>query len=334
MRIKFEEMLSEFKRVLLKKGFNEEDALESAMLFAETSCDGVYTHGVNRFLRVVEYIDKGLINVNSKAEKVEGMGSLERWTGNLGMGNLNAKSAMNRAIELSKEYGIGMVALKDTNHWMRGGSYGWQAANEGCIGICWTNTMPNMPPWGAKDIRIGNNPFIIAVPRSNGEHVVVDMATSQFSYGKIEEYKLKDQELPVFGGYDSNGKLTTDPLEIESTMRTLPIGYWKGSGLSIILDLVATVLSGGLSTTEIGKQSIDEYGLSQVFIAIDPNKFNSKQITDSIINMVLEDLKESEAINENTKVLYPGERVIATRKDNLENGIPVIESIWDKIKSI
>lgn len=334
MRIKFEEMLSEFKRVLLKKGFNEEDALESAMLFAETSLDGVYTHGVNRFLRVVEYIDKGLINVNSKAEKVEGMGSLERWTGNLGMGNINAKSAMNRAIELSKEYGIGMVALKDTNHWMRGGSYGWQAANEGCIGICWTNTMPNMPPWGAKDIRIGNNPFIIAVPRSNGEHVVVDMATSQFSYGKIEEYKLKDKELPVFGGYDSNGKLTTDPLEIESTMRTLPIGYWKGSGLSIILDLVATVLSGGLSTTEIGKQSIDEYGLSQIFIAIDPKKFNSKEITDSIINTVLEDLKESEAIDDNTKVLYPGERVIATRKDNLENGIPVIELIWNKIKSI
>lgn len=334
MRINFDDMLSEFKRVLVKKGFNEEDALESAILFAETSLDGVYTHGVNRFLKVVEYIDKGLINVEAKAEKVEGIGSLERWTGNLGMGNLNAKAAMNRAIELSKEYGIGMVALKDTNHWMRGGSYGWQAANDGCIGICWTNTMPNMPPWGAKDIRIGNNPFIIAVPRSNGEHVVVDMAMSQFSYGKIEEYKYKEQELPVFGGYDSNGDLTTDPIEIESTMRTLPIGYWKGSGLSLILDLVATVLSGGLSTTQIGKQSNDEYGISQVFIAIDPYKFSNSEVIDSITNTVLEDLKQSSPINDNTNILYPGERVIATRKDNLKNGIPVIESIWNEIKNI
>ena len=186
MRIKFEDMLNEFKRILIKKGFNEEDVSISAKIFAENSLDGIYSHGVNRFSRVIDYIDKGYIDVKAKPKKADGFGPIERWNGNRGMGNLNARIAMNRAIELAKEYGVGVVALQNTNHWMRGGTYGWQAADAGCIGICWTNTMPNMPAWGAKDRRIGNNPFVMAIPRSNGEHVVVDTAMSQFSYGKLK----------------------------------------------------------------------------------------------------------------------------------------------------
>lgn len=331
MRVNFKDMLNEFKRVLIKKGFSEEDAYESAKLFAENSLDGVYSHGVNRFPRVIQYIDKGYINVNAKAKKVDSFGSLERWNGNLGMGNINAKVCMDRAIELAKEHGVGIVAIGNTNHWMRGGAYGWQAANAGCIGLCWTNTMPNMPAWGAKDRRIGNNPFIMAIPRSNGEHVVVDAAMSQFSYGKIEEHKFKGTQLPVPGGYDSEGNISTDPVEIEKTWRVLPIGFWKGSGMSIALDLIASILSGGNSTTDIGRMTEDEYGISQVLIAIDPSKFNIPEITDDVINNVIEDVKSSEPEKEGGRISYPGERVIATRKENLEKGIPVNEAIWQEI---
>ena len=334
MRIQFEEMVSEFKRVLIKKGFSEVDAYESAKIFAQSSADGIYSHGVNRFPRVIEYIDKGYIIPNKKATKLMGMGPMERWDGNKGMGNLNAKACMSRAIELSKEHGIGILALGNTNHWMRGGTYGWQAADQGCIGICWTNTMPNMPVWGGKDSKIGNNPLILAVPRSGGEHVVLDTAMSQFSYGKIEEYRLKAQQLPVAGGFNKDGEMTTDPQEIEETSRVLPIGFWKGSGLSILLDLIATVLSGGLSTMEVGQQGGDEYGISQVFISIDPTKLNDRETMDQMINMVLDDLKESDPINPDQKILYPGERVIASRADNMANGIPVTDHIWNEIKSL
>ena len=101
-------------------------------------------------------------------------------------------------IELAKEFGIGCVALGNTNHWLRGGSYGWQAAEAGCVGICWTNTQPNMPAWGARDRRIGNNPFIMAVPREGG-HVVVDIAMAQFSYGQMDNKALRGEMLPVPG---------------------------------------------------------------------------------------------------------------------------------------
>ena len=334
MRIQYEDMVNEFTRVLVKYGFDEKKARESAVLFTENSVDGIYSHGVNRFPRVISYIERGYIDPKAEPTKIDGIGGIERWDGNLGMGNVNAKICMDRAIELAREYGVGCVAIRNTNHWMRGGAYGWQAANNGCIGICWTNSQPNMPAWGAKDRRIGNNPFIMAIPRSNGEHVVVDCAMAQFSYGKIEECKIKGVNLPVPGGFDSQGNPSCDPAEIEKTWRVLPIGYWKGSGLSIALDLIATVLSGGNSVTEVGKlKNDDEYALSQVVIAIDPTHLSSREQIDAMIDNTLADIKASEPVTPGGAIYYPGELEIKTRKDNLANGIPVEESIWEKIKS-
>ena len=333
MRIKYEELENKFKIILESRGFSENNAKAAASVFARNSLDGIYSHGVNRFPRVVSYLDKGEIDPSAFATAELKMDAFERWNGHRGFGPLNATLAMDRACELAKEHGIGIVALGDNNHWMRGGSYGWQAADKGCIGICWSNTMPNMPAWGGKDRKIGNNPFIMAVPRSNGAHVVVDCAVSQFSYGKIEEARLKGQQLPVPGGYDTEGNLTTDPAEIEKTWRVLPMGYWKGSGLSILLDVVATVLTNANSVAEIGTFG-DEVGLTQIMIAIDPSKANTPEVTDCIVNKIIDDIKSSEPIKEGGEVFYPGEIELNTRKDNLENGIPVIDEVWEKINSL
>ena len=329
LRIKYEDLLKEFKRVLISRGFTEKNAQDAATVFAQNSLDGIYSHGINRFPRVVEYLDKGEIKPDVATCEMA-MGAIERWNGHRGFGPLNAKQAMDRACELAKEHGIGMVALGNNNHWMRGGSYGWQAADQGCIGICWSNTMPNMPAWGAKDRKIGNNPFIFAVPKSNGDHVVVDCAVSQFSYGKIEEAKLKGQQLPVPGGYDEEGNLTMDPAAIEKTWRVLPMGYWKGSGISILLDLISTVLTNANSVQKIGTFG-DEVGLSQIMIAIDPSKFQDSSVTDGIVDELVADIKSSEPIKEGGQVFYPGEIEINTRRDNMENGIPVIEEKWESV---
>ena len=179
MRVQYDVMVQEFARVLEKKGFRREDAESAAVIFAQNSLAGVFSHGLNRFPRVVSYLEKGEIDPDARATCEMSMGAIERWDGHRGFGPLNAKRAMDRACELAKEYGIGCVALGNNNHWMRGGTYGWLAAENGCIGICWSNTMPNMPAWGGADRKIGNNPLIMAVPRSNGEHAMVDCAVSQ-----------------------------------------------------------------------------------------------------------------------------------------------------------
>ena len=332
-RISFDELKAEFKRVLIKKGCDEATADLSAQLITETSCDGVYSHGVNRFPRVIEYIDKGYIDLKAKPTLTDAMGAFERWNGNLGLGNVNAKLSMDRAIQLARAQGIGCVALANTNHWLRGGTYGWQAADAGCVGICWTNTQPNMPAWGAKDRRIGNNPFVMAVPRKEG-HVVVDIAMAQFSYGQMENKAMRGELLPVPGGYDEQGNLSCDPKEIAKTWRVLPIGYWKGSALSIVLDLVAAVLSGGRSTHGVGKLGSDEYGLSQMFIAMDATRIAGNDSLAAAVNEVLENLHGSVPVDPAKPVLFPGENSAAIRKANQANGIPVDDSVWAKIKSL
>lgn len=336
-RVPFEVMKSEIKRVLVKKGFSEKRAEQSALLFTQASLDGVYSHGLNRVPRLVDYIEKGWVNINGEPTLVDSLGLIERYDGNLGPGDLNAQFCMGRAIELAKEYGMGLVTLRNTSHWMRGGNYGWQAADAGCLGICWTNTESCMPPWGAKDQRIGNNPMILAVPRSDGP-VVLDMAMSQFSYGKLQVTRLKDELLPIDGGFDTDGNLTRNPGEIEKTRRLLPTGYWKGSGLAFQLDLLAAILSGGNSTARLDEIKpgpvASGYGISQVFIAIDPNKLSGPISTEQIVNEAIQYLHGAEVAEGNSGVYYPGEMTIQTRRRNLEEGIPVDEGIWQTVLAI
>ncbi|MDY6308356.1 MAG: 3-dehydro-L-gulonate 2-dehydrogenase [Oribacterium sp.] len=330
MRVPYETMVKEFTRVLVKYGFTEDRAKAAAEIFAQNSLAGVQSHGLNRFPVVVNYLKKGEIDPKVEATCIASFGAMERWDGHRGFGPLNAKLAMDRAVELAHQYGIGLVALGDNNHWMRGGTYGWEAAEQGCIGICWSNTCPNMPAWGAKNPRIGNNPLILAVPRTNGEHIMVDLALSQFSYGKLETTRLAGKKLPVPGGYDEEGNLTTDPAAIEKSMRMLPIGFWKGSGLSILLDMIATILTDSNSVAKIGTFG-DEIGLIQVMIAIDPNKFQDGKVTDQIIENIMEDVSKSEPIQEGGEVRCPGVGEHRKRRDNLENGVECDEGKWNEV---
>jgi 3-dehydro-L-gulonate 2-dehydrogenase len=235
-------------------------------------------------------------------------------------------------MELAHENGIGLVALANTNHWMRAGTYGWQAARKGFVFICWTNTCANMPAWGATDPRLGNNPFVMAIPYKN-EAIVLDFAMSQFSYGKMESFRNEGRQLPYPGGFNNEGELTTIPGEVLKSWRAIPMGYWKGAGFSLLLDILATILAGGLSTHEISQNKV-EFGLSQVFIAINISSLKNFPAIENSVHKIIEDLQKSQPENETTRIRYPGENIVQTRKANLKNGIPVNRSIWEKILSL
>ncbi len=331
-RIPYQELCDVLRKILLKIGFEGERAELCARLFTDSSRDGIYSHGLNRFPRFVEMIKRGLVDIHAKPELRGSFGALERWDGLRGPGNLNAYSSMERAIALCRQSGIGCVALANTNHWMRGGSYGWQAADAGVIGICWTNTMPNLPPWGASEPRLGNNPLVIAVPRGDG-HIVVDMAMSQFSYGTLESYRMRGEQLPVPGGFDLKGELTRDPGAIEASARPLPIGYWKGSGLALILDSLAALLSGGNATHQITPDSYEETALSQVFLAFDLPSIDKGGLAAQVRNQIIEYVHDAKASGDQ-RVRYPGERTLEIRKQNLAEGVPVEAQIWQALQDM
>jgi 3-dehydro-L-gulonate 2-dehydrogenase len=329
MRVTYQEMYNEFVRVLQKYGMTKERAELSAKLFADASLEGIYTHGLNRFPKFIESVENGSVSINAEPVLKDEIGFIERYDGQRGPGNLNAYFCMERAIQKAKKNAVGITAISNTNHWMRPGAYVLMAAEKNCIGILWTNTLPNMPAWGGKDVKLGNNPVVICIPYEKG-HVLIDIAMSMFSYGKLESYMRQGKDLPVDGGFDRDGNITRNAAKILETHRPLPIGFWKGSGLSLSLDLIASIISGGRSTCQIGKLPY-ETGLSQVFAAINLSSFPDQDRIKATIAETLEDLHNSEPVDKGCVVRYPGEGRLRTLEENLRLGIPVDEDIWNKV---
>ena len=332
LRVPYDDLFNALHRAMLRLGLSESRATICARLFAETTRDGVYTHGLNRFPRFAEMVANGSIDVNAEPTKTAGFGAMERWDGHRGVGNLNALVCIDRAMALAREHGIGGVALGNTNHWMRVGSYGWRAAEQGLFAMCWSNTLANLPAWGATTPTVGNNPLVIAVPRPGG-HVVLDMAMSQFSYGTLSAYSKRGQLLPVDGGFDTAGNLTKDAAAIEASQRALPVGYWKGSGLSLVLDMFAAMLSGGLATHQIPLDPLRESGISQMFLAVDPCPLIPSQEMAVMADGILDSLREATPADPAKPIRYPGEQTLQLREENLRLGVPVDPEIWEQLNS-
>ena len=314
---------------LIKRGITTSRAGLCARLFTEASLDGVYSHGLNRFPQFLGMIDRGIVLPDKEPSLLSSAGIFETWDGNLGPGNLNAWASMGRAIELARETGLGIVSLRETNHWMRGGAYGLQAARAGCMGICMTNTKPNMPPWGGREAAVGNNPIVLCAP-DEPYPVLLDMAMSQFSYGKMNVHRQRGEKLPFAGGYDNSLEMTDDPAAILESELAVPMGYWKGSGLAILIDLFVATLSGGLTTPEIGVRE-EEYGVSQLFMAFDLDRLTGQGESIRVLEAIKASLLQTAAIEEGGQVLYPGQQTWERRQENERKGIPVDRGIWKRI---
>jgi 3-dehydro-L-gulonate 2-dehydrogenase len=156
-------------------------------------------------------------------------------------------------------------------------------------------------------------------------HVVLDMAMSQYSMGKLQLFKEAGREAPLGAGFDVNGQKTRDPAAVLAGGAAMPIGAWKGAGLSLVLDLLAAMLAGGRATHEI-KPAENERGVSQVFLAIDAAVLGGAEEAGRIVEGVLADLKTG-----GEGVLYPGERSMAARQESAEKGVAVERGVWEGI---
>lgn len=326
MRIPYDEVVAVLSQVLTDVGFREDRARTAAELFADASRDGVASHGLNRFPGFLRMVQNGYVKPAAVPALVKAAGAVERWDGNSGPGMLNAAFCMTRAIEIAAEHTVGVVGLRNTNHWMRGANYGWLAAEAGCIGVCWTNTLPNLIPWGGTEPTVGNNPLVVAVPRPGG-HVVLDMAMSQFSYGRLGTHVRTGEPLPVVGGEDSRGNPTTDAGAITDGGRLWPAGYWKGSGLALLLDLIAALVSGGKTTAEIGELAT-EHAVSQFFLALDPRRLDESGAGDAIAETAVAFAMRAADASDADAVRYPGQGTLARRCDSEEHGVIVDDNVW------
>ncbi len=334
LNIMYDEAKKTVEKALLNSGLSPRQAEVCADIHIQSSADGVESHGLNRIPRFVDYVQKGWVNVSGNPELKCAKGAVENYDGHLGIGITNALFCSDRAMELAKEHGIGCVTLKNTTHWMRGGTYAWHMAEKGFMGISWINTESCMPLWGSDEPGVGNNPFCIAIPREEGP-IVLDMAMSQYAYGKLGTYRLAGKTLPFPGGFDKDGDLTDDPGAIEDSMRILPMGYWKGSGMAIVLDMAAALMANGNSGIDIDNANSGSCtGCCQIFIAYDPYLFGSKEEIQSLLNARVNAADSTHPDKEEGHVYCPGERTMNTRKKSMSDGITVNENVWNQIKAI
>ena len=330
MYVSYAEAVAAMEKGLLPY-MSAEHAHHFAEIFAGNSLDGVYSHGMNRYARYLSDMKSGLCDASvMEAERVSGVGGLEVWDAHFGVGPIIAEQMANRAVELAKEHGVACVALRNNSHWLRAGRYGLMMADAGMMGLCMTNTCMNLVAYGAKEPSTGNNPITIAIPRRAGS-LVMDMAVSQYAFGKLEIMAQEGQMLDTECGYDVDGNLTNDPKKIVESMLMLPMALWKGSALSIMIDMMVSMLSLGRTSLEIGDPSKGEKGMSQLFICMNPAAVVDMDKAEEQMEKTIAFLNGLEPKEGSHGVHAPGQNLEKIRKRNLENGIPVTEETWQKI---
>ena len=328
--VQYEEAVKRMARGL-ERFLNAQDAKRFAEIFAGNSLDGVYSHGMNRYPRYLSDMESGLCDAKvTQAERVSGLGGLEVWDAHFGVGPLIAQQMADRAIELARTHGIACVALRNNSHWLRAGRYGLMMADAGMMGLCMTNTCMNLVAYGAKEPSTGNNPITIAIPRRAGS-LVMDMAVSQYAFGKLEIMAQEGGMLDTPCGYDTDGNLTNDPNKIVESGLMTPMALWKGSALSIMIDLMVSMLSLGRTSLEIGKPADGEKGMSQMFVCMNPAAVIDMDKAEAQMEKTIAFLNSLEPKDGAHGVHAPGENLEKTRARNRERGIPVTEDTWQKI---
>ena len=330
INVQYEEAVRQMTRGL-ERYLNLQDAKRFAEIFAGNSLDGVYSHGMNRYPRYLADMESGLCDAKvTQAERVSGLGGLEVWDAHFGVGPLIAQQMAERAIELAKTHGIACVALRNNSHWLRAGRYGLMMADAGMMGLCMTNTCMNLVAYGAKEPSTGNNPITIAIPRKAGS-LVMDMAVSQYAFGKLEIMAQEGGMLDTPCGYDTDGNLTNDPKKIVESGLMTPMALWKGSALSIMIDLMVSMLSLGRTSLAIGTPADGEKGMSQMFVCMNPAAVIDMDKAEAQMEKTIAFLNGLEPKDGVHGVHAPGENLERTRARNRERGIPVTEDTWQKI---
>ena len=328
--VQYEEAVERMSRGL-ERFLNAQDAKRFAEIFAGNSLDGVYSHSMNRYPRYLSDMESGLCDAKvTQAERVSGLGGLEVWDAHFGVGPLIAQQMAERAIELARTHGIACVALRNNSHWLRAGRYGLMMADAGMMGLCMTNTCMNLVAYGAKEPSTGNNPITIAIPRRAGS-LVMDMAVSQYAFGKLEIMAQEGGMLDTPCGYDTDGNLTNDPQKIVESGLMTPMALWKGSALSIMIDLMVSMLSLGRTSLAIGTPADGEKGMSQMFVCMNPAAVIDMDKAEAQMEKTIAFLNSLEPKDGVHGVHAPGENLERTRARNRERGIPVTEDTWQKI---
>lgn len=313
------------RRLLVAHGLSEQDAAIMAGCLVRADLRGVDTHGLQFLPQYLDRVRRGLVNPkpNLVVERATPMiGSLD---GQNGYGFVVATKAMAAAIEMAKEFGVGIVSARRSTHFGMAACYTLQALEAGLISFVFTNASRAMPPWGGRDAFLGTSPFAAAAPAGKEVPFDLDMSPAVAARGKIRRAARRGQKIPIGYALNKNGQPTTDPNAALDGGVVLPIGGPKGSGISMLMDIMSGVISGAAYGGDVRNQFLDydqPQNVGHFFMAMKPDLFISKdeylKRMDTLVQRVHAELT-AESFNE---VIMPGESERRLEASRRRTGLP------------
>jgi LDH2 family malate/lactate/ureidoglycolate dehydrogenase len=250
-----------------------------------------------------------------------------------GLGYVAAYRAMGRAIEKARGSGIAMVGVRNSNHFGIAGYHAKQAATAGLIGIAMTNAGAEMAPWGSAKPVLGTNPWGMAVPRSGGKDpIILDIALTQSGKGMMRWLERAGLPMPEHWALTPDGQRTADP-SAGMDGPLLPIGDYKGYGLSLFTDVLSGVMTGALFGGSVFQDDTN-YDVGHLMIAVDPEAFLPPGEFAIRLERLLDEVQTAPPIDPDEPVLLPGEAEQERARHRSVNGIPVDVETVDRLAAL
>ena len=287
----------------------------------QTSVWGVDSHGVLRLTHYLRRMTLGSIKAAAAPVVMHTGPVTAQVHGEDGLGIVHATLAMEVAIEMAQENGVGVVGVGHSSHCGAMQLYTRMAAGEGLIGIAMTHSSSVVVPHGGRQRYFGTNPISIAIPRAGGEPVCLDMATAQIAWNKVLNARIEGQELDEGVAVDAEGRPTTDPhLARAGVPLGGPIYGYKGFGLAFTIDLLCGALNGmtfGRKINNMYEELDQPRKIGHFLMALDPGRFAGAETLEATVDAVIADLRTQ------GEILYPGEPEERAQRERLATGIPI-----------
>jgi len=321
--------------IFLAAGCDAEEARAVATHLVEANLTGHDSHGVCKIPEYVGVLRDGRVKSGRRVTVVRDAGAVLVLEGNLGLGQVVARQAMELGIARARELGAAVVALRHAHHIGRVGAWAEQCAAAGCVSIHFVNVTGHAPyvaPFGGRDGRLGTDPFCVGLPATGRPPIILDFATSKVAWGKLLVAKNKGETVAPGAVLDALGRPSTDPGVMFQTPPgvMLPFGEHKGYGLAVICDLLAGALVAGGSNSPLTVLN-DTAVNNMLSVVIDTGALVEGSVFGREVDALVDWLKASRTQGGVEEILVPGEPERRRRDERTRDGIAIDRVTWNEI---
>lgn len=332
------ERLEKFvESVLMEQGVAADHARICSRRMIEADLRGMHGHGIFRLPPYCQRLEAGGYNLNPDIRVKRETPVSAVVDGDNGLGQVVVTRAVELAIQKAKTSGMAWVGICNSNHAGAGGVYAAMALPHDLIAMYMAIGNANhMPPWGGVDLLLSTNPIAFAIPTHKEPPIVLDMATTNASYGKVKVAAQKGDQLPPGWMVDKKGHALTDPKRIKDGF-LLPIGAYKGFGLNFVIGALAGVLNTaafGSAVIDFNKDFHTPTNSGQLIFTLRPDLFRELGEFKAEMDMRIQEIRNSTPMEGAEPIRLPGERALERQRHMRSKGVPVARPVLIQLREI